>query len=77
MRKARKMDKEGDSINWTSLFVSLMFLKFDIFAKDIILIPINHSNAHWTAAAINFRRRRIELYDSMNLDRQVVFDVGR
>ena len=54
-----------------------MFVKFDIFAKDIILIPINHNNAHWTAAAINFRQRRIESYDSMNLNRQFVFNVGR
>ncbi|KAL4069400.1 cysteine proteinase [Scleroderma citrinum] len=48
--------------------------KFDIFAKDIILIPINHNNAHWTGAAINFRRKRIESYDSMNIDRRVVFE---
>ncbi|KAF9229640.1 cysteine proteinase [Gyrodon lividus] len=47
--------------------------KFDIFSKDIILIPINHSNSHWTGAAINFRRKRIESYDSMNLDRRQVF----
>lgn len=47
--------------------------KFDIFAKDIILIPINHNNAHWTAAAINFRRKRMESYDSMNLERRMVF----
>ncbi|RDX56113.1 cysteine proteinase [Lentinus brumalis] len=42
--------------------------KIDIFSKDIILIPINHGNAHWTAAAINFRKKRIEAYDSMNMN---------
>ncbi|KIK98321.1 hypothetical protein PAXRUDRAFT_803098 [Paxillus rubicundulus Ve08.2h10] len=47
--------------------------KFDIFSKDIVLIPINHDNSHWTGAAINFRRKRIESYDSMNLDRRSVF----
>ncbi|KAH0838567.1 cysteine proteinase [Lanmaoa asiatica] len=47
--------------------------KLDIFSKDAILIPINHNNSHWTGAAINFRRKRIESYDSMNLDRHQVF----
>ncbi|KAF9243821.1 cysteine proteinase [Melanogaster broomeanus] len=47
--------------------------KFDIFAKDVVLIPINHNNSHWTGAAINFRLKRIESYDSMNLNRQQVF----
>lgn len=47
--------------------------KFDIFAKDIILIPINHDNMHWTGAAINFREKRIESYDSMNVPRKLVF----
>ncbi|KAG8220076.1 cysteine proteinase [Butyriboletus roseoflavus] len=47
--------------------------KFDIFSKDVILIPINHNNSHWSGAAINFRRKRIESYDSMNLDRHQVF----
>ncbi|KAG1715794.1 hypothetical protein ID866_1370 [Astraeus odoratus] len=48
--------------------------KLDIFAKDVVLIPVNHNNSHWTGAAINFRRKRIESYDSMNLDRQLVFE---
>ncbi|KAJ3551215.1 hypothetical protein NM688_g4829 [Phlebia brevispora] len=43
--------------------------KFDIFSKDVVLIPINHNNAHWTGAAINFRRKRIESYDSMGMER--------
>jgi len=47
--------------------------KFDIFSKDVVLIPINHHNSHWTGAAINFRRKRIESYDSMNLDRRSIF----
>ncbi|KAF8272288.1 hypothetical protein EI94DRAFT_1566544, partial [Lactarius quietus] len=48
--------------------------KFDLFSKDVALIPINHGNSHWTAAAINFRRRRIESFDSMGVKRQDVFD---
>jgi len=49
--------------------------QFDLFQKDIILVPINHNNSHWTAAAINFRRKRIESYDSMNMDRRDVYKV--
>ncbi|KAJ3568969.1 hypothetical protein NP233_g5360 [Leucocoprinus birnbaumii] len=48
-------------------------LAIDIFSKDVILIPVNHNNAHWTAAAINFRRKRIESYDSMGMAKDVVF----
>jgi sentrin-specific protease 1 len=39
------------------------------------LLPINHGNSHWTAAAINFRRRRIESFDSMGVRRQDIFAV--
>jgi sentrin-specific protease 1 len=49
--------------------------QFDLFSKDVALIPINHGNSHWTAAAINFRRRRIESFDSMGARRQEVFHV--
>ena len=49
--------------------------KFDIFSKDVILIPVNHNNSHWTAAAINFRRKRIESYDSMGMARSAVHKV--
>jgi sentrin-specific protease 1 len=52
------------------------FQKIDIFSKDIILIPVNHSNAHWTGAAINFRLKRIESYDSMGNRRDIVFQVS-
>ncbi|KAI9460237.1 hypothetical protein BJY52DRAFT_289425 [Lactarius psammicola] len=51
--------------------------KFDLFSKDVALFPINHGNSHWTAAAINFRRRRIESFDSMGVKRQDVFDLLR
>ncbi|GJE87785.1 Ulp1 protease domain-containing protein [Phanerochaete sordida] len=51
--------------------------KFDLFSKDVILIPVNHNNSHWTGAAINFRKKRIESYDSMNMDRAQVFKLLR
>lgn len=38
---------------------------------------MNHNNAHWTAAVINFRKKRIESYDSMGMERVAVFKVLR
>ncbi|KAI0047986.1 cysteine proteinase, partial [Auriscalpium vulgare] len=61
--------EKGRLAKWTK--------KFDIFTKDVILIPANHNNAHWTAAAINFRRKRFESYDSMGMARSVVFKALR
>lgn len=39
--------------------------RLDLFSKDLILIPINHANEHWTCAAINLRKKQIEAYDSL------------
>lgn len=41
--------------------------KTDIFTKDVILIPINHAQAHWTCAVLNMRLKRIEAYDSLGM----------
>ncbi|PCH33418.1 cysteine proteinase [Wolfiporia cocos MD-104 SS10] len=51
--------------------------RIDIFDKDIVLIPVNHDNTHWTAAAINFKKKRIESYDSMGYIRHNVFKLLR
>ena len=62
------MDQEGIHVRFEySIYTSLIlyFRKFDLFSKDVILIPINRNNSHWTAAAINFRKKRIHSYDSM------------
>jgi len=56
--------EKGRLAKWTK--------KFDLFSKDVILIPVNHSNSHWTAAAINFRKKRIYSYDSMGTARPEV-----
>lgn len=61
--------EKGRLAKWTK--------KFDIFTKDILLIPINHNCSHWTAAAINLRRKRIEYYDSMNVSRSGVYEILR
>lgn len=53
----------------------ILIIQIDLFQKDIALIPVNHNNSHWTAAAINFRRKRIESYDSMGTERKHVYKV--
>ncbi|CAD6898469.1 unnamed protein product [Tilletia controversa] len=37
----------------------------NLFEKDIVLLPKNCGNSHWTCGAINFRKKRFEYYDSM------------
>ncbi|KAF9821845.1 hypothetical protein IEO21_00275 [Rhodonia placenta] len=61
--------EKGRLAKWTK--------KVDIFQKDVVLIPVNHGNSHWTAAAINFRQKRIESYDSMGIVRPNVFRLFR
>lgn len=39
--------------------------KVKIFDKDVVVIPINRGNTHWTCAAIFPRRKEIKYYDSM------------
>ncbi|KAG6866803.1 hypothetical protein C0991_008739 [Blastosporella zonata] len=67
--KLKEGYEKGRLAKWTK--------KVDIFSKDVVLIPVNHSNAHWTSAAINFRRKRIESYDSMGTRRAAVFKALR
>lgn len=61
--------EKGRLAKWTK--------KLDIFSKDIILMPVNHGNSHWTSAAINFRQKRFEAYDSMGSDCARVFEALR
>lgn len=63
--KIEKSYKDTRLNKWTK--------KFDIFQKDVILIPVNHGNVHWTLAAINFKKKRIESYDSMGVYRDNVY----
>ncbi|KAF8528061.1 cysteine proteinase [Hysterangium stoloniferum] len=51
--------------------------KVDIFSKDYVFIPVNHGNVHWTLSAINFRKKRIEAYDSMGHYRPEVYKTLR
>ncbi|EAU85008.2 ulp1 protease family protein [Coprinopsis cinerea okayama7 len=50
------------------------WIKFDLFSKDIILIPIHCLDSHWSVSAINLREKRFEFYDSMGLRPRKVFD---
>lgn len=73
------MDEEGKHsersarVHWV---LTCVFYQVDIFSKDIILIPVNHQNQHWTAAAINFKQKRIESYDSLHMAGKSVCDVS-
>jgi len=59
--------EKGRLAKWTK--------KVDIFSKDVVLIPVNHDNTHWTAAAINFRKKRFESFDSMGMAKETVWKV--
>ncbi|EJU00992.1 cysteine proteinase [Dacryopinax primogenitus] len=39
--------------------------KFDIFKKDKIIFPMNIGGMHWTTGCIDFCKKRIEWYDSL------------
>ena len=60
--------EKGRLAKWTK--------KVDIFSKDIVIMAINHGNAHWTSAAIDFRRKRIISFDSMGIARPEVQQVS-
>ena len=70
------MDQEGNFSELRMAEDSNIPFQIDIFSKDIVLIPVNYSNQHWTAAAINFRRKRLESYDSMDMAKDIVFRVS-
>ena len=66
------------AFRWTPCYAELFsdeITQIDLFSKDVVLIPVNHGNAHWTAAAINFRNKRFESYDSMDRAKEKVFRV--
>lgn len=39
-------------------------VRVDLFKKDLIFIPVNIDGSHWIAAAVDFRDKRIGVYDS-------------
>ena len=51
--------------------------KLDIRTAEMVLIPVNIANTHWTLACIDFVEKRILYLDSMNGKYPVVFRVLR
>lgn len=47
--------------------------RVDVFGKDKILFPVNLGNTHWVTGCIDFRRKRVEYYDSMRLPNPAFF----
>lgn len=39
--------------------------RFDVFSYDIMLIPINQQNLHWTLGVIDFKNKTVKHLDSM------------
>jgi sentrin-specific protease 1 len=48
--------------------------KIDIFALDMMIIPINLQNYHWFLAIINFVEQRMEIYDSQGTVHSAVIE---
>jgi len=38
----------------------------DLFSRDLVIVPINQGNSHWTLGLINLRQKRFEFIDSMH-----------
>ncbi|TIC17188.1 cysteine proteinase [Wallemia mellicola] len=51
--------------------------KVDLFGKDIIIFPINRGQSHWVCGAINMRKKRFEMYDSMGGGTKYVYQKMR
>lgn len=47
----------------------------DLFAKDVVIVPINLGNSHWVCSAINIARKRFEYYDSLGSRNPLVYKV--
>ncbi len=46
-------------------FSHSLLAQFDIFEKDLVIIPLHISETHWCCGVINFRLKRLEYYDSL------------
>ncbi len=38
--------------------------RFKVFDYDMLIVPINQHNMHWTLGVVNFKNKRVEHYDS-------------
>jgi sentrin-specific protease 1 len=51
--------------------------RFDVFAMDMVLFPVNLSNLHWVLGIINFKKKQIEYYDSFGKSSEAFFAAVR
>lgn len=51
-------------LTWFRMYPPLSLPKVDVFAHDIILIPI-HLGMHWCLATIHFRQQQFQYFDSL------------
>ena len=54
-----------------------IFMQVDIFAYDILLVPIHHLEVHWCLAAIDCNLKLISYYDSLRNENFTCFSVLR
>ena len=54
---------EGGSYTYKN--VARWTRKVDVFAKELIIVPVHVHGNHWTLAVINFKEKRLEYYDSL------------
>lgn len=64
-RWTKKVSYCCNGYNLSSWCWSALTCQVKVFELDILLMPINLGNAHWTAAAFNIKEKRLEYYDSM------------
>ena len=57
--------------NFDYALVRDMHPELDMFAKDLILMPIHARSNHWTLLDTDLRRKRIAYYDSVRGDRTI------
>ena len=58
----------GDSGIYDFTAVQRWTKRVDLFAQDLVLVPINHGNTHWTVVAIRPGQRALLYYDSSRGD---------
>ena len=51
-----------------------MYTNIDLFSKDLILMPINIGNTHWTLIAMDIKQKKVSYYDSLRGNGQVYLD---
>lgn len=48
--------------------------KVDVFEKDVIVIPVNVGQVHWTLGCLDMRSKEVRFYDSMGVSSNPTFN---